>query len=74
MDKELSSRQALHRNDKYVEWLEDLKNRYLKQRLKAMTAVNNNVLESIGTSVETSLANSMPTHTAQHSTRLLVMT
>lgn len=45
MDKELSSRRILHRNDKYVKWLEELKTRYLKQRLKAMSAVNNNVLE-----------------------------
>lgn len=45
MDKDKTPRQILHSDTSYMKWLEELKDRYLRQRLKAMSAVNNNVLE-----------------------------
>lgn len=45
MDKDRTPRMKLHGDKNYAEWLEELKNRYLRQRLKAMSAVNNSVLE-----------------------------
>lgn len=35
----------LHSDTNYMKWLEELKDRYLRQRLRAMSAVNKNVLE-----------------------------
>lgn len=45
MDKDKTPRQILHSDTSYMKWLDELKNRYLKQRLKAMSAVSNYVLE-----------------------------
>lgn len=45
MDKDKSPRQILHGDTSYMKWLEELKDRYLKQRLKAMSSVCNYVLE-----------------------------
>lgn len=45
MDKDKTPRQILHSDTSYMKWLEELKDRYLRQRLKAMSAVSNNVLE-----------------------------
>lgn len=39
------TQQILHNDKTYMTWLEDLKDRYQKQRLRAMSAVNNYVLE-----------------------------
>lgn len=45
MDKDKTPRQILHSDTSYMKWLEELKDRYLKQRLKAMSSVSNYVLE-----------------------------
>lgn len=45
MDKDKTPRQVLHNDKAYTNWLNELKNRYLTQRLKAMSVVNNSVLE-----------------------------
>lgn len=45
MDKEQTPRQILHHDKNYVRWLDELKDRFLRSRLKAMSAVNNHVLE-----------------------------
>jgi predicted nuclease of restriction endonuclease-like (RecB) superfamily len=45
MEHNQSSRMILHNDTSYTNWLEDLKGRFLKQRLKAMSVVNNRVLE-----------------------------
>lgn len=45
MEQDKSPRLILHNDTSYMGWLEELKGRYLKQRLKAMSAVCNNVLE-----------------------------
>lgn len=45
MDKDKSPRQILHGDTSYMNWLEKLKDRYLKQRLKSMSSVCNYVLE-----------------------------
>lgn len=45
MEQDKSPRQILHSNQSYMKWLEELKDRYLRQRLKAMSAVSNYVLE-----------------------------
>lgn len=45
MDKDKTPRQVLHNDEAYTKWLKELKSRYLTQRLKAMSVVNNSVLE-----------------------------
>lgn len=45
MEQDKSPRQILRNDKSYMTWLEELKDRYLKQRLKAMSAVSNYVLE-----------------------------
>lgn len=45
MDKDKTPRQVLHNDKTYANWLSELKHRYVNQRLKAMAAVNNGVLE-----------------------------
>ena len=45
MDKDKTPRQVLHNDEAYTNWLNELKSRYLTQRLKAMSVVNNSVLE-----------------------------
>lgn len=45
MEQDKSPRQILHNDTSYMKWLGELKDRYMKQRLKAMSTVSNYVLE-----------------------------